>query len=108
MADAVFGNVGSMIAFQVGSDDAEILANQLAKYPGQLTARDIAGLPRFTAYVRLLIEGLPSQPFSMETLLPGDTSDPNRYEAVRAASRRHYCQPLLKVRAQIQRELATY
>ncbi len=107
VSDAVFGNVGSMVSFQVGSDDAEILSRQLSKYPGQLTARDLAGLPRFTAYVRLLIDGLPSNPFSMETLMPGASSDLNRYEAVRAASRRHYSQPLSKVRSQIQRELVS-
>jgi type IV secretory pathway TraG/TraD family ATPase VirD4 len=64
-ANAVFGNVGSIIAFQDGTDDAVRLAEQMSKHPGQLT-----GLPKYTAYTRLLIDGMPSGPFSMATMAP--------------------------------------
>jgi type IV secretory pathway TraG/TraD family ATPase VirD4 len=52
----VWGNVGSMIAFQVGVEDAEPLAAQLG---GNLTPKDLLGLPKFNAYCRLLINGHP-------------------------------------------------
>ena len=39
-ANAVWGNVGSIIAFQIGSDDAEVIAQQLSKYRGQLQPQD--------------------------------------------------------------------
>jgi len=103
--DAVFGNVGSMIAFQVGSDDAEVIARQLAKYPDQVAPRDVANLPRYKAYARLQIGGQPSNPFSIETLAPPPLQD-DRHAAVRDASRRQFAQPLPKVHQQIQRELA--
>ena len=40
-ANAVFGNVGSIVTFQVGSDDAERLAEQLGKHPGQITPHSL-------------------------------------------------------------------
>ena len=66
-AAAVFGNVGSLLVFQVGASDAEALADQLG---GEVKPQDLLALPRFTAYVRLLIDGMPSRPFSLETLPP--------------------------------------
>ncbi len=69
-AAAVFGNVGSIVAFQVGSDDAEELARQLAKNSDDLRPDDLTNLPKYTAYLRLLIDGMPSRPFSIHTLPP--------------------------------------
>ena len=104
-ADAVFGNVGSIVAFQVGSDDAETLACQLAKHAGQLEARDLTNLPKYTAYVRVLVDGMPTSPFAIKTLPPVHANE-NRGQAVRAASRRQFAQPLETVRQQITKELA--
>ena len=72
-AAAVFGNVGSLLVFQVGASDAEALADQLG---GGVTPQDLLALPRFTAYARLLIDGMPSRPFSMETISAADAEDP--------------------------------
>lgn len=91
-ADAVFGNVGSLITFQVGSDDAEVLAQQLSKHANQLTPENLTGLPKYTAYTRLLIDGMPGNPFSMTTA-PPPVPDPDRESIVRERSRRHYGQP---------------
>ena len=68
-ANAVFGNVGSIIAFQVGTDDAVRLAEQMSKHPGQLTPENLTRLPKYTAYTRLLIDGMPSGPFLMGTTM---------------------------------------
>ncbi len=92
-ASAVWGNVGSMIAFQIGSDDAEVLAQQLSKYRGQLQSQEFTSLPKYTAYARLLIDGMPSNPFSMKTLAPTDI-DESRRDAVCRMSRRQFAQPL--------------
>jgi hypothetical protein len=89
-AGAVWGNVGSIVAFQVGSDDAEVLAQQLSKYPGQVAQEHLTGLPKYTAYTRLLIDGLPSNPFSMQTLPPPQCLDPERAETIRRVSRRRF------------------
>ena len=90
-ANAVFGNVGSMIAFQVGTDDAERLAQQMSKHPGQLTPENLTGLPKYTAYTRLLIDGMPSSPFSMMTLpVTSKEIDPERGEIIRKVMHRRF------------------
>ena len=90
-ANAVFGNVGSIISFQVGADDAERLALQLGKYPGQISTENLTGLPKYTAYARLLIDGMPSKPFTMTTLPPPRNElDPDRAEIVRRVSQRRF------------------
>ena len=99
-ADAVFGNVGSMISFQVGSDDAEALAEQLSKHTGQLTPQDLTNLPKYTAYVRLLIDGLPSNPFSMQTVSPPKITD-DRLDVVSQRSRREHGQSFETIHATI-------
>jgi len=100
---AIFGNVGSMVCFQVGSDDARVLAEQISKFPGQVRPEDLTNLPRYTAYVRLLQDGLPSQPFSMETL-PPTSGLMDRLEIVRQTSRRLYARPAERIREQLERE----
>ena len=89
LRDAVFGNVGSMISFQVGSDDAQYLVAQLRKYDGQLTPEDLTNLPKYHAYVRLLQAGMPEHPFSMQTLAPEPITE-DRTQKVRRASNGRY------------------
>ncbi len=103
-AEAVFGNVGSLLVFEVGATDAETLANQLA---GGVTPQDLMALPRFTAYLRLLIEGMPSRPFSMETL-PPPVPDPDRPRSmiIRRTSRHRYARSADQVEREIQGILA--
>jgi len=100
-ADAVFGNVGSLLVFQVGARDAETLAEQLGD---DARPQELMTLPRFAAYVRLLIDGMPSRPFSMETL-PARVGG-GRAETVRRTSRRRYCRPATQVEAEIARSFA--
>ncbi len=88
-SDAVFGNVGSIVAFQVGADDAEPLAEQLSKHHGQLTSQDLTNLPKFIAYARLLIDGMPSNPFSMQSLSPPTITE-DRLAIVSERSRREH------------------
>lgn len=89
LRDAVFGNVGSIIAFQVGTDDAQYLSAQLRKYDGQLTPEDLANLPKYHAYVRLLQNGMPTHPFSMRTLAPQPITE-DRTGKIRRASNERY------------------
>jgi hypothetical protein len=87
---AVLGNCGTFITFRVGAEDAELLAPAFSKFPGQLTAASLMGLPNFTCYVRLLLQnGMPSGPFSVATLPPPKTSE-DRSDVVRRASLRRF------------------
>ncbi len=102
---AIAGNIGSIIAFAVGSEDAEWLARAMTMTPGQLLPQDFTNLPKYTAYARLLLDGLPSAPFSMTTLPPPSATD-DRSEIVLQSSRRQFSRPLANVRQQIARDLA--
>jgi hypothetical protein len=84
-ADAVFGNAGTLVAFRLGQD-AELFAEQLG---GELLAHDLRSLPKYQAYIRLLIDGFPSRPFSPRTLPPPRASA-QRQEIVRRTSQQGY------------------
>ena len=102
--EAAFGNVGSLLCFPVGARDAEPLAEQMA---GDLTAQDLIALLRYMAYVRLLIDGMPSRPFSMETLPPRTIrQDASRSEVIRRTSRRRYARPAKNVEHELRRAFA--
>jgi Type IV secretion-system coupling protein DNA-binding domain len=67
--DAILGNTGTIISFRLGLTDAEILAGEF--YP-LFSARDLINLPNYHIYLRLMIDGVVSQPFSGETVEPSD------------------------------------
>ncbi len=64
---AVFGNVGTMITFRVGAFDAEVLEKEFAP---QFTAEDLVNLGFTQIYLKLMIDGVSSQPFSAKTVPP--------------------------------------
>lgn len=64
---AILGNVGTLIAFRVGVQDAEVLAKEF--WP-DFGVKDLVSLPRYQIYLRLMIDGIVSKPFSAETLPP--------------------------------------
>jgi hypothetical protein len=63
---AIFGNVGTMIAFRLGASDAEYLAKEF--FP-VFTENDLVHLPRYGMYLKLMIDGTASQPFSAVTFV---------------------------------------
>ena len=64
---AVFGNVGTMVTFRVGAFDAEILEKEFAP---QFTAEDLVNLGFAQIYLKLMIDGVSSSPFSARTMPP--------------------------------------
>lgn len=65
--NSVFGNVGSICAFRVGADDAEVLKNQFAP---TFSPNDLINIDNRNAYMRLLVNGKPAKPFNMEVPPP--------------------------------------
>ncbi|KND48934.1 MAG: putative Type IV secretory pathway VirD4 component [Parcubacteria bacterium C7867-005] len=63
--DAVFGNVGSIASFRVGADDSEYLEKQFAPTFG---AKDLRDIDNRNAYLKMLVDGRPTKPFSIETI----------------------------------------
>lgn len=66
---AVFGNVGTLVSFQVGHHDAVTLAEV---YGGEdiITSHDLTNLRKYDIYTKLLIDGMPSPVFSATTYSP--------------------------------------
>ena len=62
---AIFGNVGTMIIFRVGADDAKYLAQEVDPH---FSEEDLINLPRYSMYLKLMIDGATSRPFSAETI----------------------------------------
>jgi hypothetical protein len=65
---AVLGNVGTLIAFRVGQADAQVLAREFAP---EFTAQDLVGLPNHSIYVKLMVDGVVTRPFSGDTVKLG-------------------------------------
>lgn len=89
--DAVFGNVGTMISFQVGYDDADVYSKQ---YSEEISPNDIVALPKYTAYTKLLVDGVPTKVFSCSTLPPPQYEEhKDSAETIRKVSREKYGTP---------------
>jgi hypothetical protein len=82
LRDAVASNARSRLVFQCGQDDAAYLAHQFAP----LDQRALMSLGRFEAAARLAIDGRSSDPFTIRTLPPAGTGDPDLGAEIRAAS----------------------
>lgn len=91
---AVFGNIGTMITFRIGAYDAEIFEKEFAP---EFSAEDLVNLGRFQVYLKLMVDGITSAPFSARTLPPIEPpATPNR-DRVIAHSRETYAQPRAEV-----------
>jgi type IV secretory pathway TraG/TraD family ATPase VirD4 len=64
---AVLGNTGSIISFRVGAEDAPYLVRE---FSGRFDEIDLLQLPNYRIYLKLMIDGTPSTPFSAVTLPP--------------------------------------
>ena len=69
--DAVLGNAGTIVCFRLGPSDAKALAGE---FEPKLEATDLVNLPNHHIYLKLMIDGAPSQPFSAVTMRPDDLS----------------------------------
>ncbi len=98
--DAIFGNAGSLLTFQTSPEDAEVLSTQ---FEGLVSSKDIINLPKYSAFMRLLVNGQPSKPFSLQTLPPPETQPQNRADIIQRLSRERYCEPREVVEKRIDR-----
>ena len=85
--NAVFGNVGTTIAFRVGPFDAEVLETV---YTPKFTANDLVNLGFAQIYLTLMIDGIGSQPFSATTLPPIEEPHISYKEMVITESRKQF------------------
>ncbi len=103
--DAVFGNIGTIVAFRVGQDeDAEALAKRMRP---AFEASDLLRMPNYNAAVRTLIGGVPTQPFSLATLPPLGNPNVHLAEALKQLAAAKYGRPKGVVEKEIFERLAT-
>jgi len=90
---AILGNVGTLIAFRIGASDAAILEQEFLPV---FTSEDLVRLPRHAIYIKLLIDGTTSQPFSAITLAPYAATCSLK-ESIIEHSRKQYGKERIKV-----------
>jgi hypothetical protein len=96
---AVFGNVGTMMTFRVGAFDAEVLEKEFAP---QFTAEDLVNLGIFQMYLKLMINGVSSVPFSSSSLPPIPAPVISYKSELIANSRKQFAAPRMNVEKEIQ------
>ena len=97
--DAVFGNVGTMIIFRVGAVDGEFLEKE---FDPEFTPQDMVNLPNYKIYLKLMVDGVTSRPFSASTLAPFKVpEDSNVKQQIIDSSRTLYARP----REDVEREI---
>lgn len=98
IGQAIFGNAGTVIAFRAGRADAEALA---PLFQPSFDADDLTNLPNWQACVKTTVGGQIAAPFSLQTVLPAATPDPQTAHEVRTISAAFYG----RVRAQVETEI---
>jgi CxxC-x17-CxxC domain-containing protein len=89
--DAVFGNVGTMIIFRVGAADADFLEKE---FEPEFMVQDMVNLPNYNVYLKLMVDGVTSRPFSARTLPPFQTPvNSNVTDTIIESSRKLYARP---------------
>ena len=103
--DAVFGNVGTIVSFRVGAEDAEYLEKEFVP---QFTAADLVNLPKYNIYLKLMVDGVAGRPFSAQTLPPFPKPAQSYRDQIIKLSREKYSTPREIVEEKIARWAGSY
>jgi len=98
--EAVFGNVGTMITFRVGAEDGEFLEREFSP---EFYSTDLVNLSKQNIYVKLMIDGITSRPFSAETLAPATFEKEYEKEIIESSKNKYG-----KDRAIIEKDISKY
>ncbi|PIU10480.1 hypothetical protein COT27_02730 [Candidatus Kuenenbacteria bacterium CG08_land_8_20_14_0_20_37_23] len=98
--DAVFGNVGTIVVFRVGAPDAEELLTEFEPYFLEI---DLINLSKYQIYLKLMIDGVSSKPFSARTIPPFQAKNTADAEKVVRVSRERYANQRNEVEEKIMR-----
>ena len=99
--DAVFGNVGTIITFRVGAADGEFLEKE---FMPEFLQNDLVNLAKANIYIKLMIDGVSSKPFSATTLPPHIQPLMSYKDIIIKNTRAHYAVPRAIVDARIASE----
>ncbi|MDP4007431.1 MAG: type IV secretion system DNA-binding domain-containing protein [bacterium] len=96
--DAVFGNVGTIVSFRVGAEDAEFLEKE---FTPEFLALDFVNLNKYSIYIKLMIDGVTGRPFSAETMpppaFPFATPEESNQDEIIRYTREQYATPRAEV-----------
>ncbi len=95
--NAVFGNVGSMAVFRVGTEDANFLE---PRFKPTFNAADIIKLDNYNCYMNMLVQGTPTKPFNLKTL-PPEHGNPGQVDELKELSYLKYGKDRAEVEAEI-------
>ena len=98
--EAIIGNVGTVISGRIGTTDAELMVK---KFSPTFTAEDLTKLPNFEAVASVMINNVPSAPFSMALIPPLGKPNPQLADALKRLSSAKYGKP----RAQVEQDIFT-
>lgn len=96
--DAVFGNVGTIVSFRVGAEDAEFLEKWFAP---DFMASDLVNLGKYNIYLKLMIDGVSSKGFSAATIPPFPKLERPYRDEIIEHSRKTYATPSETVEREI-------
>jgi DNA-directed RNA polymerase subunit RPC12/RpoP len=97
VAAAIFGNIGTIIAMRVGGADATAMETEFAP---TFTPEDLVNLAKYQIYLKLMVDGVATPPFSANTLAPIVTKTDNQDKAI-AVSRERYAEPRHIIEAKV-------
>lgn len=96
--DAIFGNIGTLISYRVGPEDAEFLEKYFAP---EFTKEDLINLPNYHFYIKLMIDGVLSKGFSAINIPPQNLPEISYIEEIIISSREKYCRKAEEVEKEI-------
>ncbi len=101
---AVMGNVGTLILFRIGAEDAEVIGRE---FRPEFNCEDLSKLTEYQLAIRLAVDGVTSSAFSAVTLPPfGEDEREGHAEIIRRVSRERYGRDIRLVEASIRRQLS--
>ena len=101
---AVFGNVGSISCFRIGSDDAEFMAKQFKPH---FTEEDLLQIDNYNCYLKMLMSGETSRPFNIR-VYPPEKGSRETVEVAKEISRAKYGRPREEVEEEIRKRFESF
>src|SRR3989338_5596427 len=99
---AIFGNIGTIVVFRVGAEDAEFLEKEFSP---EFLATDLVNLSKYNIYIKLMVDGISSHPFSAKTLAPMEPTVDTPIDVIIENNRKRYGTPKEVVDQKISDEL---
>lgn len=85
--DSIFGNIGTLVSFRLGPEDAELLEKYFAP---EFSQEDLINLPNYNFYIKLMINGILSKSFSAMNIPPSSLPEHSFIQEIIQYSREHY------------------